>query len=62
MKKHNQELFRIGEVSRILGVTRKAILGFDEEGLMTPAVKDPESGYRYHTADNMTQIAVPIRP
>lgn len=56
MKKHNSELFRIGEVSRILGVSRKAILGFEEMGLLTPAVKDEESGYRYYTADNMTQI------
>ena len=56
MKKHNSELFRIGEASRILGVSRKAILGFEEMGLLTPAVKDPESGYRYYTADNMTQI------
>ena len=25
-------------------------------GLLTPAVKDEKSGYRYYTADNMTQI------
>lgn len=25
-------------------------------GLLTPAVKDEESGYRYYSADNMTQI------
>ncbi|MBE6935432.1 MAG: MerR family transcriptional regulator [Ruminococcaceae bacterium] len=56
MKKHNEELFQIGEVAKILGVTRKAILGFEEMGLLTPAVKDEESGYRYYSADNMTQI------
>lgn len=56
MKKHNEELFQIGEVAKILGVTRKAILGFEEMGLLTPAVKDAESGYRYYSADNMTQI------
>ena len=56
MKKHNEELFQIGEVAKILGITRKAILGFEDMGLLTPAVKDEESGYRYYTADNMTQI------
>jgi len=56
MKKHREELFQIGEVSKILGVTRKAILGYEDMGLLTPAVKDEESGYRYYTADNMTQI------
>ena len=56
MKKHNEELFQIGEVSKILGVTRKAILVYEDMGLLTPAVKDEESGYRYYSADNMTQI------
>lgn len=33
MKKHNEELFQIGEVAKILGITRKAILGFEDMGL-----------------------------
>lgn len=55
-EKHDESLFQIGEVAKVLGVTRKAILGYEEMGLLTPAVKDEESGYRYYTADNMTQI------
>ncbi len=56
MKKYGENLFQIGEVANILGVTRKAILVYEDMGLVTPAVKDEESGYRYYTADNMTQI------
>jgi len=56
MRKYGEELFQIGEVTKILGVTRKAILGYEDMGLLTPAVKDAESGYRYYSADNMTQI------
>lgn len=56
MKKHDDRLFQIGEVSKILGVTRKALLVLEEMGLLTPAIKDQESGYRYYSADNMTQI------
>lgn len=56
MRKHNEELFQIGEVAKILGVTRKAILGMEDMGLITPAVKDEDSGYRYYSADNMSQI------
>lgn len=56
MKKQSEELFKIGEIAKILGVTRKAILVYEEMGLLTPAVKDEASGYRYYTADNMTQI------
>ncbi len=49
-------LFQIGTVAKTLKITRKIILNYEEHGLLTPAVKDPESGYRYYTADNMTQI------
>ena len=56
MKKHGEELFQIGEVTKILGITRKALLVYEDMGLLTPAVKDTESGYRYYSADNMTQI------
>ena len=56
MKKHDESLFQIGEVIKILGVTRKTLLVYEEAGLLMPAVKDEESGYRYYSADNMTQI------
>lgn len=56
MKKHDDSLFQIGEAAKILGVTRKTLLFYEEMGLLTPAVKDKDSGFRYYTADNMTQI------
>lgn len=56
MKKHDDHLFKIGEITKILGVTRKTLLVYENMGLLTPAVRDEHSGYRYYTADNMTQI------
>lgn len=56
MRKQGEGLFKIGEVSKIMGVSRKALLIYEDMGLLTPAVKDKESGYRYYSADNMTQI------
>lgn len=56
MKKYDETLFQIGEVTKILGVTRKKLLVFEDMGLLTPAVKDEDSGYRYYSSDNMTQI------
>ena len=56
MKKNDGSLFRIGEVTKIMGITRKALLVYEEQGLLVPAAKDAESGYRYYSADNMTQI------
>lgn len=56
MKNYDDSLFKIGEVTKIMGITRKTLLVFEEMGLLTPAVKDEKSGYRYYSADNMTQI------
>lgn len=56
MRKHDETLFQIGEVTKLLGVTRKTLLVFEDMGLLVPAVKDEDSGYRYYSADNMTQI------
>ena len=41
---------------KIMGVTRKTLRVYEDMGLLQPAVKDEESGYRYYSADNMTQI------
>ncbi len=56
MKKYDNTLFQIGEATKITGVTRKTLLVFEDMGLLIPAVKDTESGYRYYSADNLTQI------
>ena len=56
MENHESTLFKIGEVTKIMGITRKTLLVFEEAGLLTPALKDEASGYRYYSADNMTQI------
>ena len=56
MKKYDDTLFQIGEVTKIIGITRKTLLVYEDMGLLTPAVKDEDSGYRYYSADNMTQI------
>lgn len=56
MKKHDNSLFQIGEAAKIIGVSRRMILNYEEHGLITPAVKNENSGYRYYTADNLTQI------
>ena len=44
MKEHDDRFFQIGEVTKILGVTRKALLVYEEMGLLSPAVKDESSG------------------
>ena len=56
MKKYDETFFKVGDVTKIMGITRKTLLVYEDMGLLTPAIKDEESGYRYYSADNMTQI------
>lgn len=49
-------LFKVGEVVKICGVTRKALLVYENAGLLTPANKDRYSGFRYYSVENLTQI------
>ncbi len=56
MKKSRENLFKIGEVTKIMGVTRKTLLVYENAGLLVPARKDEESGFRYYSVDNMTHI------
>ena len=56
MKENQCKLFQVGEVTKILNITRKTLLVYEKNGLLTPAYKNEESGYRYYSADNITQI------
>ena len=56
MKNRDNTLFKTGEITKIMGITRKTLLVFEKVGLLKPTVKDEKSGYRYYSSDNMTQI------
>ena len=53
---NNKNLFSIGEIAKAVGITRKAILGYEIKGLIKPDQKDGASGNRYYTIDTFTQI------
>jgi DNA-binding transcriptional MerR regulator len=42
-------MFSIGEFSRVAGMTVKTLRFYHEQGLLVPAVVDPQSGYRYYS-------------
>ena len=45
MERKNESLFQIGEVAKALGVSRRMILNYEEQGLLTPDLKNPDSGF-----------------
>jgi len=46
-------MFRIGEFSRIARVSGRLLRYYDSIGLLSPGRVDPETGYRYYTADQL---------
>lgn len=40
MNHANKNLYQIGEVTKMLGVTRRMLLNYEDLGLLTPAYKN----------------------
>jgi MerR family transcriptional regulator, activator of bmr gene len=53
-----KKTFSIGEVSRIKGVTRKALRFYDKIGLLKPYFINPENGYRFYSIEQFVQIDI----
>jgi DNA-binding transcriptional MerR regulator len=49
-------MFRIGDFARLTRVSVKMLRNYDELGLLKPAMVDPESGYRYYSADQLPRL------
>ena len=54
--KKERDLFSVGEVARALNITRRAILYYEEFGLIRPDVKDGATGNRYYTIDTFVKL------
>lgn len=52
----DKKLFSINYIAKVCNLSRATIMRFEEEGLFIPAYKDPESGYRYYSSDNVAQV------
>jgi len=46
----NNELFHIGEVSRLVHISVSILRHYEKIGLVQPEYKDPATGYRYYSA------------
>lgn len=49
-------MFRIGDFSKIARVSARLLRFYDEIGLFAPAHADSETGYRYYTVAQLTQL------
>jgi len=51
------ELLAIGQFARLTGLTVRAVRHYGALGLLQPTRVDPETGYRYYAADQLTDAA-----
>lgn len=49
-------MFRIGEFSRLSQTSVKTLRFYEAETLFAPAHVDPDSGYRYYSADQIIEL------
>jgi len=49
-------MFSIGDFARLGRVSVRMLRHYDAIGLVTPAVVDPSSGYRFYTADQLRRL------
>ena len=48
--------FTIGKASVITNISERRLRYYDQLGLCSPAYRDPNTGYRYYTADQIPQL------
>lgn len=56
MNNEKDRLLRISEIADFFGVSAKAMRLYEEKGIITPYKTDPETGYRYYSADQVKQL------
>ncbi len=49
----HDELFSIGEFSKITGLTVKSLRFYHEQNLLAPTAVDDQTGYRYYDAEKI---------
>jgi DNA-binding transcriptional MerR regulator len=49
-------MFRIGEFSHIAQVSGRLLRYYEEIGLLSPAYSDPQTGYRYYSAEQLPRL------
>jgi DNA-binding transcriptional MerR regulator len=55
-------MFKIGDFSMLSRISVKALLYYDEIGLLKPVKVDQFTGYRYYSADQLPRLNYIVRP
>ena len=53
----NEKLYTVGEVSKIVKIPSSALRFYDEHNLLSPKVRDADTGYRYYTGEQVMKAS-----
>jgi DNA-binding transcriptional MerR regulator len=51
-------MYRIGEFSKIVGITTKTLRYYDAEGILSPTYRDKETGYRLYSETDIEKASI----
>ncbi len=51
-------MYSIGELAKISGISVKTLRFYDQEGILTPELRNAENGYRYYSDKQMMQVQI----
>ena len=52
-RKGGATVYKIGEFSKIIGITTKALRYYDAEGILSPSCRSPENGYPFYAETDL---------
>lgn len=56
MEKNGKKLFTINQIAKLCSVSRATLIRMEEDGILQPAYKNPENGYRYYDSENAITV------
>lgn len=51
-------IYKIGEFSKIVGITTKTLRYYDNEGILTPSYRNQANGYRLYSSDDIKKAEI----
>lgn len=56
MEKEGNKLFTINQIAKLCSVSRATLIRMEEDGILQPAYRNPENGYRYYDSENAITV------
>lgn len=56
VERKKEKKFSIGQIAELCNISKKQLRYYDENGILVPKFRDPETRYRYYTEDQIEEV------